>query len=32
MWEPLTKPVYLLGGTQALQAASSLHSEIEFGS
>ena len=26
--EPLTKPVYLLGGTQALQAASSLHSEI----
>ena len=33
VWEPLTKPVYLVGDTQALKAASSsLHSKIEFGS
>jgi hypothetical protein len=33
VWEPLRKPVYLLGDTQALKAAvPSLHSEIEFGS
>jgi hypothetical protein len=33
VWEPLTKPVYLVGDTQALKAAeSSLHSEIAFGS
>ncbi len=33
VWEPLTKPVYLVGDTQAQKAAaSSLHSEIEFGS
>jgi hypothetical protein len=33
VWEPLIKPVYLLGHTQALKAAaSSLHSEIAFGS
>jgi hypothetical protein len=32
LWEPLTKPVYLLGDTQALKAPPSLHSEIEFGS
>jgi hypothetical protein len=32
VWELLTKPVYLLGDTQALKASSSLHSEMEFGS
>jgi hypothetical protein len=32
LWAPLTKPVYLLGETQALKAgASSLHSKIEVG-
>ena len=31
-WEPLTEPVYLLGDTQALKAAASLHSELMFGS
>jgi hypothetical protein len=31
VWEPLAKPVYLLGETQALKAASSLHSKIEVG-
>ena len=30
--EPLTEPVYLLGDTQALKAAASLHSELMFGS
>jgi hypothetical protein len=33
VWEPLSKPVHLLGDSQALKkAASSLHSEIAFGS
>ena len=33
VWEPLRKPVYLVGDTQALKAtASSLRSEMEFGS
>jgi hypothetical protein len=32
VWEPLTKPVYHLGETQALKAGtSSLHSKIEVG-
>jgi hypothetical protein len=32
VWEPLAKPVYLLGEIQALKAAaSSLHSKIEVG-
>src|SRR5215208_8476981 len=32
VWVPLAKPVYVVGDTQGLVAASSLHWKVEFGS